>query len=34
MTAASVIYLVPVLIVTVVTQRGIISGLTAGATKG
>jgi multiple sugar transport system permease protein len=34
MTAASVIYLVPVLVVTVVTQRGIISGLTAGATKG
>lgn len=34
MTAASVVYLVPVLIVTVLSQRGIISGLTAGATKG
>lgn len=34
MTAASVVYLVPVLVVTVFSQRGIISGLTAGATKG
>lgn len=34
MTAAAVVYLVPVLVVTLVTQRGIISGLTAGATKG
>jgi multiple sugar transport system permease protein len=34
MTAASVIYLVPVLVVTIVAQRGIISGLMSGATKG
>lgn len=34
MTAASVIYLVPVLIVTVVSQRSIVAGLTAGASKG
>jgi multiple sugar transport system permease protein len=34
MTAASVVYLVPVLVLTVLCQRGIISGLTAGATKG
>ena len=34
MTAASVVYLVPVLVLTLLCQRGIISGLTAGATKG
>jgi len=34
MTAASVLYLVPVLIVTIIAQRGIISGLMTGATKG
>ncbi len=34
MTAASVLYLLPVLLVTVLSQRGIIAGLTAGATKG
>lgn len=34
MTAASVIYLVPVLVLTVLAQKRIISGLTAGATKG
>lgn len=34
MTAASVLYLLPVLAVTVLSQRGIIAGLTAGATKG
>ncbi|MCU1442378.1 MAG: hypothetical protein JWQ59_528 [Cryobacterium sp.] len=34
MTAASVIYLVPVLIVTLIAQRGIISGLMSGASKG
>jgi len=34
MTAASVLYLLPVLVVTVISQRGIIAGLTAGATKG
>jgi multiple sugar transport system permease protein len=34
MTAASVVYLVPVVLVTVLAQRGIIFGLTAGATKG
>ncbi|WP_432561766.1 carbohydrate ABC transporter permease [Kineococcus sp. SYSU DK003] len=34
MTAASVLYLAPVLVITVLAQRGIISGLTAGATKG
>jgi multiple sugar transport system permease protein len=34
MTAASVLYLVPVLIVTVLAQRHIISGLMSGATKG
>jgi multiple sugar transport system permease protein len=34
MTAASVLYLIPVLIVTVIAQRGIIAGLMAGATKG
>lgn len=34
MTAASVIYLLPVLIITLIAQRGIISGLMSGATKG
>lgn len=34
MTAASVVYLVPVLVVTLIAQRGIISGLMSGATKG
>lgn len=34
MTAASVVYLLPVLIVTLIAQRGIISGLMSGATKG
>jgi multiple sugar transport system permease protein len=34
MTAASVIYLLPVLVVTVVAQRGIIAGLMSGASKG
>jgi multiple sugar transport system permease protein len=34
MTAASVVYLVPVLIVTVIAQRNIISGLMSGASKG
>lgn len=34
MTAASVLYLAPVLVITALAQRGIISGLTAGATKG
>jgi multiple sugar transport system permease protein len=34
MTAASVIYLLPVLVVTLIAQRGIISGLMSGATKG
>ncbi len=34
MTAASVLYLLPVLVVTLVAQRGIIAGLMSGATKG
>jgi multiple sugar transport system permease protein len=34
MTAASVLYLLPVLVVTLVAQRGIISGLMSGASKG
>jgi multiple sugar transport system permease protein len=34
MTAASVVYLLPVLVVTVVAQRGIIAGLMSGASKG
>ncbi|WP_217376184.1 carbohydrate ABC transporter permease [Paenarthrobacter ureafaciens] len=34
MTAASVIYLVPVLVITIIAQRGIISGLMSGASKG
>jgi multiple sugar transport system permease protein len=34
MTAASVLYLVPVLIATLFAQRHIISGLMSGATKG
>jgi multiple sugar transport system permease protein len=34
MTAASVVYLVPVLVVTLLAQRGIISGLMSGAMKG
>ena len=34
MTAAAAIYLLPVLVLTAITQRGIVSGLTAGATKG
>jgi multiple sugar transport system permease protein len=34
MTAASVIYLIPVLVITIIAQRGIISGLMSGASKG
>lgn len=34
MMAAAAIYLVPVLAVTVITQRGLISGLMSGSTKG
>jgi multiple sugar transport system permease protein len=34
MTAAAVVYLLPVLVLTLLCQRGIISGLTAGAAKG
>jgi multiple sugar transport system permease protein len=34
MMAVAVIYLLPVLAVTVVTQRGLLQGLMAGATKG
>lgn len=34
MTAASVMYLVPVLVITIIAQRGIISGLMSGASKG
>jgi multiple sugar transport system permease protein len=34
MTAASVVYLLPVLVITLVAQRGIISGLMSGASKG
>lgn len=34
MAAAAVVYLLPVLVLTLLCQRGIISGLTAGATKG
>jgi multiple sugar transport system permease protein len=34
MTAASVLYLLPVLVVTIIAQRGIIAGLMSGATKG
>ena len=34
MMAVAAIYLIPVFIVTVITQRGLIRGLTAGATKG
>jgi multiple sugar transport system permease protein len=34
MTAASVIYLAPVVVVTVLAQRGLVRGLTAGGLKG
>jgi multiple sugar transport system permease protein len=34
MTAAAVIYLAPVLLVTVLAQRGLVRGLTAGGVKG
>jgi multiple sugar transport system permease protein len=34
MTAASVIYLAPVIVVTLLAQRGLIRGLTAGGLKG
>jgi multiple sugar transport system permease protein len=34
MAAASALYLVPVLVITMVAQRGIVQGLTAGSTKG
>jgi multiple sugar transport system permease protein len=34
MTAAAALYLLPVLILTVVAQRGIVRGLTMGSTKG
>jgi multiple sugar transport system permease protein len=33
MMAVATIYLLPVLVVTVITQRGLVSGLTAGSTK-
>jgi ABC-type glycerol-3-phosphate transport system permease component len=34
MTAMAAIYLLPVLIVTIIIQRGIVTGLVSGATKG
>jgi multiple sugar transport system permease protein len=34
MTAAAALYLLPVLVLTVIAQRGIVRGLTVGATKG
>ncbi|OZM75776.1 carbohydrate ABC transporter permease [Pseudonocardia sp. MH-G8] len=34
MTATAAVYLLPVLALTVIAQRGIVSGLTVGATKG
>jgi multiple sugar transport system permease protein len=34
MTATAAIYLLPVLALTVATQRGIVSGLMSGANKG
>jgi multiple sugar transport system permease protein len=34
MMAAAAIYLVPVLVVTIVTQRGLVTGLMSGSTKG
>jgi multiple sugar transport system permease protein len=34
MTAAAALYLLPVLALTIVAQRGIVQGLTLGATKG
>lgn len=34
MTAASVLYLLPVLVITLIAQRGIIAGLMSGASKG
>ena len=34
MTAAAALYLLPVLALTIVAQRGIVQGLTVGATKG
>ena len=34
MMAVAAIYLTPVLLVTVFSQRGLVKGLTAGATKG
>lgn len=34
MTAAAALYLLPVLVLTVFAQRGIVKGLTVGATKG
>ena len=34
MMAAAAIYLLPVFVVTVVTQRGLVRGLMMGATKG
>jgi multiple sugar transport system permease protein len=33
MMAVATIYLLPVLVVTVITQRGMVSGLMAGAAK-
>jgi ABC-type glycerol-3-phosphate transport system permease component len=32
--AVAAVYLVPVLVVTVLSQRGLVKGLMAGATKG
>jgi multiple sugar transport system permease protein len=34
MMAVASVYLVPVLVLTVITQRGIVGGLVSGATKG
>ena len=34
MMAAAAIYLVPVLAVTIITQRGLVTGLMSGSTKG
>ena len=34
MMAVAAIYLLPVLVVTIITQRGLVRGLMTGATKG
>ncbi len=34
MMAVAAIYLLPVFVVTIITQRGLLQGLMAGATKG